>query len=81
MRINRGIGLLCACLALGGCITTRDHAVRMTADKFIGTVPGFGEINVENFRYWKAPARGREGQTIYELPEMFWKDIPESERR
>lgn len=62
------------CLLFSGCLTTMNHCVKIEADKFIGTVPGFGEINVENFRYWKAPAKAKEGENVYEVPEMFWWD-------
>lgn len=55
-----------------GCFTTMNHCVKIEADKFIGTVPGFGEINVENFRYWKAPSKAREGEDVYEVPDVFW---------
>lgn len=59
-------------LFCGGCITTRNHAVKIEADRFIGTIPGFGEVNVENFRYWKAPAKGQSGESVYEVPDAFW---------
>jgi hypothetical protein len=59
-------------LFCSGCFITQNHCVKMEADKFIGTVPGFGEINVENFRYWKSPAKAKENESVYEVPEVFW---------
>ena len=60
-------------LFCGGCITTRNHAVKIEADKFIGTIPGFGEVNVENLRYWKAPAKAKNDEEVYEIPSVFWE--------
>ena len=64
--------ILLVCLFCSGCFVTQDHCVKLEASKFIGTVPGFGEINVEDFKYWKAPAKANMDENVYEVPEVFW---------
>lgn len=54
-----------------GCVSQK-HYIKLEAEKFIGTIPGFGEVNVDNFRYWKAPGKADTDENIYEIPDSFW---------
>lgn len=54
-----------------GCVSQK-HYIKLEAEKFIGTIPGFGEVNVENFKYWKAPGKANSDENIYEIPDSFW---------